>query len=150
MNKTDSSERMRAFSYGTLSNEIEFALSVMKKGQILTDKEKACLIAGADFFNRIIWLEEHENERMGARKKLDLLSDSKELFEAWIKSGVNFPKNDQEFLQKLKDYSVFLQEAAKTAKVSGQNLLDDLINIFSVMGEINLHKVHTPFQNCYL
>ncbi len=150
MSKMDPIERARAFSYGTLSNEVEFVLSVIKKNQILTDKEKSCLTAGVDFFDRIVWLEEHENECIEAQKKSDLLSDSKELVETWIKSGVDFPKNDQEFLQRLENYSKFLRELTKTIKVTDQALLNDLIEIFSTMDEINLHKVHTPFQSCHL
>ncbi len=149
MNKMDPIEKAKASSYGTLGNEVEFVLSVIEKNQILTDRDKFCLTAGADFFDRIVWLEEHENERIGAQKKLDLLSDPKELVEVWIKSGVDFPKNDQEFLQRLKKYSKFLREVTKTAVID-QALLNDLMEIFSTMGEINLRKVHTPFQSCYL
>lgn len=144
-------ELARAFSLGTLANEVEFSVEEYKKGVTrLTEKEKDSLLAAKSFLENILNFERDEMGRNGTRvkrgalPKLELLEASGSIVNAWIRSEIPFPKSDEEFEHELQLFVHTLEKMAggKAIVEVGMERINNIKRLFSTLGEMALRKVH--------
>ena len=144
-------ERARVFSIGTLADEVEFSVAEYKKGiERISEKEKNSLLAAKGFLENILNFERNEMGRngtrinMGALPRLELLEASGSITDAWIRSEVPFPKNDDEFEQELQAFIQTLESMAtrKSIEEIGRHKVDNIEKLFSTLGELALRKIH--------
>jgi len=150
------SDRQEWYPVGNLSNEVGSLITEFKKGRMtdedITYLKKAVIV----FLESVLEAEEKVREEklrkgekvlLGARIKN--LTNSEMFVNGWVKSGLPFPKDDEEYLKEVKSFITCFEEMIQRKKPDMMTL-DKTEKLFSFLGELALLKIHrSPLTSRY-
>ena len=148
MDRLSESERREWYPVSNLSNEVGSLITEFKKGRMtdedITYLKKAVIV----FLESVLEAEEKVREEklrkgekvlLGARIKN--LTNSEMFVNGWVKSGLLFPKDDEEYLKEVKSF-ITCFEAMSQRKQPNLTILDKIEKLFDFLGDLALRKVH--------
>ncbi|KKR44898.1 MAG: hypothetical protein UT90_C0005G0018 [Parcubacteria group bacterium GW2011_GWA1_40_21] len=137
------SDRQEWYPVGNLSNEVGSLITEFKKGHS-TDEDILYIKKSVIVFLESV-LEAEKKVRKGEKVLLGAciknLTNGKMFVEGWIKSGLPFSKNDEEYIKEVKSFITCFETMAQ-GKQPDKTSLDKIEKLFDFLGDLALRKVH--------
>jgi len=145
MGRLSETEKLEWSSVGILFYEIESSIVEFKKDRV-SNRDISYFNGGIDFLKSV--LEAKEEDRKGFAKR-ENLTNSTMFLEGWMKSNLTFPKNDEEYLEEVKNFIACFKTMSQRKKPD-MVILNKIERLFSFLGELALLKIHrSPLTSHY-